>query len=123
MHVKRKYFAFLSILLLNSCNYDNEESLYGISDCDTNFVSFEMDIDPIISSHCRNCHGGPSPSSGLALETYDQIKQSATYPYNGIIDRISRPEGDPLMMPVSYRIPQCQIDKIVAWVEQGALNN
>ena len=122
MYVKKIYFAFLSIFLLNSCNYDNEVSLYGISDCDTNFVSFEMDIYPIISSHCTMCHGGPSPSAGLALETYAQIYQSAI-DLNGIIDRISRFEGDPLMMPGSYRIPQCQIDKIVAWVEQGALNN
>ena len=119
------FFAFLSIFLLNSCNYDNEETLYGISDCDTNFVSFGMDIYPIISLHCSTpvCHASPSPSAGLALETYDQIYQSATEPYNGIIDRISRPEGGPLMMPGSYRIPQCQIDKIIAWVEQGALNN
>ena len=123
MYVKNIFFAFLCILMLNSCNYDNEESLYGVIDCDTNFVSFETDIYPIISSHCIMCHGGPSPSAGLALETYAQIYQSATEPYNGIIDRISRPEGDPLMMPGSYRIPQCQIDKIVAWVEQGALNN
>ena len=123
MHVKNIFFAFLSIFLLNSCNYDNEESLYGNSECDTNFVSFDTDIYPIISSHCTMCHGGPSPSAGLALESYAQIYQSATEPYNGIIDRISRSEGDPLMMPGSYRIPQCQIDKIVAWLEQGALNN
>lgn len=123
MHVKNIFFAFLSILLLNSCNYDNEESLYGSSECDTNFVSFEMDISPIINSHCTMCHGGPSPSAGLALETYVQIFQSASDSYNGIVNRISRSEGDPLMMPGSYRIPQCQIDKIVAWVEQGALNN
>ena len=61
--------------------------------------------------------------SGISARNISQIYQSATDPYNGIIDRISRPEGDPLMMPGSYRIPQCQIDKIVAWVEQGALNN
>lgn len=123
MFMKNLIVIFFVIIFLFSCNYDNEESLYGIYDCDTNFVSFEMDIYPIISSHCTMCHGGPSPSAGLSLETYAQIYQSATEPYNGIIDRISRPEGDPLMMPGSYRIPQCQIDKIVAWVEQGALNN
>ena len=123
MCVKNIFFTFLCILLLNSCNYDNEESLYGIFDCDTNFVSFQMDIYPIINSHCTTCHGGPSLSAELALETYVQIYTSATDPYNGIINRISRLEGDPLMMPGSYRIPQCQIDKIVAWVNQGALNN
>ncbi|GIR13156.1 MAG: hypothetical protein CM15mP23_17310 [Cryomorphaceae bacterium] len=120
--MKNLIFIIFGILFLNSCIYDNEESLYGISDCDINYVSYEMDISPIISSHCTMCHGGSFPAAELALETYDQIYQSAT-DYDGIIDRISRSEGDPSMMPGSYRIPQCQIDKIVAWVEQGALNN
>ena len=120
--MKNRIFIFFGILFVNSCNYYNEESLYDISDCDINYVSFEMDISPIIITHCTMCHGGSFPASELALETYDQIYQSAT-DLNGIIDRISRFEGDPLMMPGSYRIPQCQIDKIVAWTEQGALNN
>ena len=90
--------------------------------CDTSFMSFEMDIYPIISANCIICHGGASPTAGLALETYAQINQSATDPYYGIINRISRLEGDPLMMPGSYRLPQCQIDKIAAWVN-NALNN
>ena len=122
MFMKNLIVIFFVIIFFFSCNYDNEESLYGIYDCDTNFVSFEMDIYPIISSHCTMCHGGSFPASELALETYSQIYQSAI-DLNGIIDRISRFEGDPSMMPGSYRIPQCQIDKIVAWVEQGALNN
>ena len=125
MYVKNIYFAFLSILLLNSCNYDNEESLYGISDCDTNFVSFEMDISPIISAACeKTCHAGPSPSAGLALETYTQIKSSALNgSYSGMINRIEKPEGTPLGMPPNYRLELCQIQMIKAWVEQGALNN
>ena len=124
MCVKNIFFVFLSILLLNSCNYDNEESLYGISDCDTNVVSFEMDIDPIISFHCTPCHAGPSPSAGLALETYEQIKSSALNgSYSGMINRIEKPEGTPLGMPPNYRLELCQIQMIKAWVEQGALNN
>ena len=124
MYVKNIFFVFLSILLLNSCNYDNEESLYGVSDCDTNFVSFEMDINPIISSHCTTCHSDPSPSAGLALETYEQIKSSALNgSYSGMINRIEKPEGTPLGMPPNYRLELCQIQMIKAWVEQGALNN
>ena len=58
------------------------------------------------------------------FKTYDQIRIAATdLTEDGIIHRITRPEGDPLLMPGSYRIPQCQIDKIIAWVDQGALNN
>ena len=124
MYVKNIFFAFLCILMLNRCNYDNEESLYGASDCDTNFVSFEMDIDPIISSHCKTCHDGPSLSAGLALETYTQIKSSAlNSSYSGMINRIEKPEGAPLGMPPNYRLELCQIQMIKAWVEQGALNN
>ena len=124
MCVKNIYFVFLSILLLNSCNYDNEKSLYGSFDCDTNVVSFEMDIYPIISSHCTTCHAGPSPSAELALETYEQIKSSALNgSYSGMINRIEKQEGTPLSMPPNYRLELCQIQMIKAWVEQGALNN
>ena len=124
MHVKNIFFAFLSIFLLNSCTYDNEESLYGISDCDTNFVSFEMDINPIISSNCKSCHVGEYPAGDILLETYNQISLVADdSSQRGIVYVITRPEGDPDLMPKGYRLTQCEIDKIIAWKEQGLLNN
>ena len=124
MRVKNIFFVFLSILLLNSCEYNDEQSLYDIFDCDTSFVSFQDDINPIISSNCRSCHSGEYPAGDILLETYDQISLVANdSSQRGIIYVITRPEGDPDLMPKGYRLTQCQIDKIIAWKEQGLLNN
>jgi hypothetical protein len=124
-----KFFLFciLSLLFLPHCSYESEENLYGEELCDTTLLSFALDISPIVVDHCSGCHGGTSTSAasaGLLLVSYSQIQSSATdLSLSGMINRISRLQGDPLMMPSSYRIPQCQIDKIIAWVDQGALNN
>jgi hypothetical protein len=42
---------------------------------------------------------------------------------NRIIDRITRNAGDALLMPQGAKMDACRIDQIVAWANQGALNN
>ena len=122
--MKKLYFAIAGICLLSSCSYDNEEELYGGSICDTVSMSFQADIFPIISEHCTSCHSEPSPSGGLALEDYNQIQISANDTgTDGMIHRIEKAEGEAGIMPKGYRLPQCQIDMIKAWVTQGTLNN
>lgn len=127
LNLKIFLFSIISFLIFPHCSYDSEENLYGVTLCDTSYLSFALDISPIVADHCSPCHGGTSSSAasaGLLLVTHSQIKSSATDPsISGMINRVSRLEGDPLMMPSSYRIPQCQINKIIAWVNQGSLNN
>ena len=123
--MKKLFFSFCVLCLLSACSYDSEEALYdGALDCDTELMSFEADILPIVNGHCTSCHGGSAPSAGLLLENYDQIKVPANdMSTNGIINRIERAEGEVGLMPKNYRLSQCQINKIKAWVEQGTLNN
>lgn len=112
------------ICLISACKSDNEQDLYSVPDCDSTAMSFESDILPIVNEHCSSCHGGLTPTAGLLLETYDQIKTSANNStYSGMINRIEREKNDPLLMPMGYKLPQCQIDQIKAWVNQGSLNN
>ena len=126
-NIKLVVFIFFISFYMLSCKNDSEEELYVNQECNIEAVSFDKDVSSIISNHCSSCHGGTSTSgaaAGLLLVTYDQIRFAATHlTEDGIIHRITRSEGDPLLMPGSYRIPQCQIDKIIAWVDQGALNN
>ena len=122
--MKKLFFAFCVLCLLSACYYDSEEALYGTLYCDTELMSFEADILPIVNEHCTSCHGGSTHSEGLLLENYDQIKVAANdVSTNGLINRIERVEGAVGSMPTNYRLPQCRINKIKAWVEQGALNN
>ena len=116
--------AFVVFSVVNSCYYDNEEQLFGIQNCDTLSISFETDISPIINEHCISCHGGETPSAGLSLMNYNEFVISANDDTNsGIINRIQRAEGEVGAMPTTYRLSQCQIEYIEAWVTQGAHNN
>jgi len=123
--MKKLFFIFYSLSFLIACSYDSEEELYGITLCDTELMSFTDDVWPIIQENCVSCHGGETPFAGLALEQYSQIRTSADDASDaGLINRIERYEGEPGFMPKDLsRLEQCSIDKIKAWVEQGALEN
>ena len=119
----KKLFFLVSILaLVSSCSHDSEEVLYGL--CDTEVISYAAIVEPIIQTNCNSgCHSGENPSGALYLNSYETIKSNAENMGNdGLINRIERTSGSGVMPPQG-RLTQCQIDQIIAWVEQGALNN
>lgn len=112
-------------LFASSCYYDNKEDLYQFvgSGCDTTGVTFAADVLPVFQQNCAiaGCHSSASMQSNLDLGTYEDIN---TIALDGrLMTRITKPEGDPLMMPPGAKLPDCTIDKIQAWINNGALNN
>ena len=59
-----------------ACNYDSA-ALADDGSCiepvNTECISFETDIQSILTSNCTGCHGGSSPSSGLDLSSYANL--------------------------------------------------
>ncbi|MFM9060427.1 MAG: hypothetical protein ACKOQP_02030 [Bacteroidota bacterium] len=105
---------------MSGCYFDNEKDLYGIATpCDTSAVSYANDIQGIITNNCQGCHNNQSASGNLNLES----TASRTANINKILTRITRPSGDPLVMPTSGPMPACQINKIRAWSNQGLPTN
>ena len=122
--MKKLLFLMSALALLNACDYDSEEALYGIDLCDTESISYENDIATIILENCINCHSGESPSASLDLSDLEALTESAlNSDNNGLLNRIERAELSGGAMPTNYRLMQCEIDKISAWVAQGTLNN
>tara|TARA_B110000196_G_C20899911_1_gene545429 strand:- start:323 stop:691 length:369 start_codon:yes stop_codon:yes gene_type:complete len=122
--MKKLLFLVSALALLNACTYDNEVDLYGVNVCDTDSISFAYDIAPIIEVNCTSCHSGESPSASLDLTNFEALTASVLSSGNSaLLNRIERLEGQSGAMPTNYRLTQCQIDQINAWVEQGALNN
>ena len=122
--MKKLFFLVSALALLNACDYDSEEDLFGNDSCDTESISYENDIAPIIAGNCTSCHSGGTPSGNLDLADFEIVAESAqNSSYSGLLNRIGRSEGEPGAMPTSYKLTQCQIDQINAWVEQGALDN
>lgn len=89
--------------------------------CDTANISYAQDIVPIISSRCQSCHSGPAASGGLDLTSFGILQ---TVALNGDLYSAVSQDGSVTPMPyLSNPIPQCEIDKIHAWVQAGAPQN
>lgn len=121
----KNIFSILVFLgIATSCYYDNAEEMYADNNqnCDVAAVTFSQDVSKIIAQNCSVCHSGSVPSAGLSLTTYAQIKVVVD---NGKLqNRINRSQGDPLVMPQGNGpMQKCNIDKVNAWIAQGALEN
>lgn len=112
------FSALLFIYFVNnSCTQDSVSDLLDISADEP--ITFNQTIRPIIINNCANCHGAiPSNGAPQPLLTYDEIKNSVLN--EGLLDRISRPEGQVGAMPQGGpRLPQNQINAIITWSEEG----
>ena len=115
--------ATVAIFGLSQCKYDNANDLYGTGGnaCDTSAVTFSEDISTIINNNCVGCHSDAGPSGGISLEGHANVADGAL---NGaVMNRVQRPTGDPLLMPPSGQLSECDQSKLRAWVNEGAPNN
>jgi hypothetical protein len=113
-----KYIPFvMALLLLFSCYKDNEEELYGNTNCNTAEVSFSKDIQPLVQAECATsgCHvqGG----NGIIFENYQNVKDK--------VDKGSLKNRVVVLkdMPPNSSLSSCQIAHVEAWINAGAPNN
>jgi len=91
-------------------------------------ISFANDIMPILQSRCINCHGGERLEEGLSLKSYEHIMAGSN---NGTVVVPGDANGSLLAeLVVTQKMPKRgpkltppQIQLIVDWINQGALNN
>lgn len=91
-------------------------------------VSFANDILPIFNSRCANCHGGNRTEEGLVLLSYLDIMKGSD---NGIVIVTGNANDSLLVKQVaSQEMPKrgpkltpSQVQLIIDWVNQGALDN
>jgi len=91
-------------------------------------VSFTDDILPLFESRCMNCHGQEKLEEGLSLRTYTDMMMGSK---NGavvvpgdasnsllaqLVENQKMPKRGPKLTP-----PQVQL--IINWINQGALDN
>jgi len=91
-------------------------------------VSFATDIQPLLKNRCGNCHGGNKTEEGLNLLSYEAIiKGSDNGPVINagaaddsllveMVATLEMPKRGPKLTP-----PQLQL--IIDWINQGALDN
>ena len=89
--------------------------------CDVNNVTYSGTIKPLLENNCIGCHGGSTPQGGINLSTHTSVQILAK---NGRLHgTISWAPGYSPMPLGGQKLSQCNIDKVKAWVDAGALNN
>lgn len=92
-----------------------------VSGCDTTNVTYSGTIRPIIASNCLGCHSGGSPQGGLNFSSWAPLNSVAT---SGALSAVIQHQAPyPAMPPSGPGLSQCNIDKVLIWVQNGAPNN
>lgn len=114
--IKLVYIA--SILLFYGCS---NESTDDLTEPIPVKVSFNKDVKPITDANCIPCHNNPQ-LNGAPMSLLTKLQVEDAIVNRGLLDRISRPQGAPGMMPNGgTRLPQNSIDIIKKWQQDGFL--
>jgi hypothetical protein len=105
----------------SGCYYDVESELYPNNFCDTSNTAFEETIQPIIQGNCAlpGCHVAAGMGTG-DFTTYAGFLAQVS---NGAVSQAIQHTGNVSPMPPSGKLTDCDIKKILLWVDAGAPNN
>jgi uncharacterized membrane protein len=106
-----------------SCTKSSMEAIAGPVICDTSAVSYTNDVVPILQEYCYNCHGAhvSADGGGIILEGYGNLANYADN--NQLSGDISAASGYTAMPYGNPKLPSCQLNKILAWINQGIKDN
>ena len=107
--------------LFSGCYYDVESDLYPSNFCDTTNTAFAETIQPILQGNCAlpGCHVPGGTGTG-DFTTYEGFLAQVT---NGAVPQAIQHLGNASLMPPSGKLSDCDINKILLWVDAGAQNN
>jgi len=90
-------------------------------DCDTINVTYSGSILNIVQTNCVGCHQGVTPSGGISLTSYSDVASIAA---NGSFLGSVQFEAGYVAMPYGGNmLPDCKIEQIRIWIENGYPND
>ena len=117
------FLIIVSGAFLSGCYYDKAEQVYPPQTvCDTTNVKYSVDIVSILSANCYACHSGSASAGGnIRLDSYALLMNQVA---NGkLVKSVSHSAGASAMPKNQPKMPACNVNRIVAWVNKGAPNN
>ncbi|MBK8557886.1 MAG: hypothetical protein IPL65_20035 [Lewinellaceae bacterium] len=89
--------------------------------CDTTMVGYQQTIAPIVEAYCGICHGQPYAAGTINLMDYQHLEpflQEGSF-YSSIVH-----DGEYSPMPKgNLQLPECKLELIKKWKNQGYPNN
>lgn len=113
--------GLISILIVSGCYYDVEEEIYPTLACDTTAVTYSGTIIPILENNCYSCHSAAANFGNITLEGYDKL--NAYVDNNQFIGAIRHEAGFSPMPKNQPQLVECDLQKIEAWIADGAPDN
>ena len=89
--------------------------------CNTTNITYSGFIAPLLTTYCVGCHSGGAPSGNIVLNSHAGVQ---TVALNGrLIGAITWANGFQQMPRGSGKLSDCNIQKVKAWIDNGAPNN
>ncbi len=111
----------LIMVLLGGCYYDVEEEIYGNIECTTEDMSYTDEILPILVADCYECHSAANNFGNVTLEGYDALEKYIED--NSLLGAVRHDVGFSPMPKGGAKLLDCEVEKIAAWINDGAPNN
>lgn len=89
--------------------------------CDTSAVTYSVQITNILDNYCIGCHNSTTASSGIDLSSYSGVADIAGD--GSFLGTVTFEAGYVAMPFGGNMLPECKIDIITIWIENGYLNN
>ena len=126
---KAAAFIILVIALIASCRHDKGELIRPKPlgpVCDTSMViSYAQDIVPILNTSCgaldNNCHTSSTASGQVILDLHVAVNFIAMD--GRLLSSIIWDGQTSFMPPTGTKIPDCDVNKIRKWINEGAPDN
>ncbi|MEI7589429.1 MAG: hypothetical protein WCJ68_08025 [Chitinophagia bacterium] len=124
--IKKISFIGLLLFLFSACYYDKKDQVYPqviVPTCDTTNITYGVTVTNILNANCNSCHGANANSlgAGIFLNSYTTVKPYIT---SGRLVNSILQNGNASSMPKNMaKMDNCTINKIILWVNKGALNN
>ncbi|UTW66009.1 hypothetical protein KFE94_15320 [bacterium SCSIO 12643] len=107
-------FVFIG-LAFTQCT-SNKETIKSSTGVELSQISYDTYVKPIIYNYCTTCHAGKSPSAGLDLQTYANVKNAAEN--RNLLKRINDHKNP---MPVGGLMPKEERLTILRWAKNNFL--
>ncbi len=118
-------FVILALAFVG-CTYSKKEVDYPlVNTCDTSNVKFSADFLPLLSSKCNTsgCHNTTDQAGGWVFDTYNGVKDIIDNGNGRLLKSIEHDASVSAMPKGGAKLSDCEINKIKAWINNGALNN
>ncbi|MBK7335796.1 MAG: c-type cytochrome [Saprospirales bacterium] len=90
-------------------------------ECNTDNVTFAGIIGPLVQTKCAGCHGNNNPGGGVKLLSYNEIKTTADD--GRFWGSVNHQASYQAMPPNGTKLPDCDLEQILIWINAGAPNN